>query len=74
MGEHLQTVQCPVPLTTMLSRTGTICTVLIRGIKSPGLLHVVRWFGTDVSGLPIGSIFKGQAGQMEDSILPAAEP
>ena len=26
-----------------------------------GLLHGVRWFKTDVSGLPIGPIFKGQA-------------
>jgi hypothetical protein len=30
-------------------------------IPSSGLLLVVRWFGTDVSGLPIGPIFKDQA-------------
>jgi hypothetical protein len=29
-------------------------------MKSSGLLCAVRWFNTDVSGLPIGPIFKGQ--------------
>ena len=29
-------------------------------IPSSGLLRSVRWFDTDVSGLPIGPIFKGQ--------------
>ena len=27
--------------------------------SSSGLLRGIRWFETDVSGLPIGSIFKG---------------
>jgi hypothetical protein len=27
----------------------------------PGLLRSVRWFESDVSGLSIGTIFKGQA-------------
>jgi hypothetical protein len=27
--------------------------------SSSGLLRGIRWFQTDVSGLPIGSIFKG---------------
>ena len=30
-------------------------------IPSSGILRWVRWFETDVSGLPIGPIFKGQA-------------
>jgi hypothetical protein len=30
-------------------------------LPSSGLLGGVRWFETDVSGLPIGSIFKGEA-------------
>ena len=34
-----------------------------RIIPSSVLLRGVRWFDTDVSGLPIGPIFKGQAGQ-----------
>ena len=32
---------------------------------STGLLHGVRWFDTDVSGLPISPIFKGQSVQEE---------
>ena len=31
--------------------------------SSPGLLRGVSWFGSDVSGLPIGLIFKSQAVQ-----------
>ena len=30
-----------------------------------GLLRGVKWFETDVLGLPIGAIFKGQAVQEE---------
>jgi hypothetical protein len=29
-------------------------------IRSSGLLRCVKWFETDVSGLPIDPIFKGQ--------------
>jgi hypothetical protein len=32
-------------------------------LPSSGLLRGVRWFETDVSGLPVGPIFKGQAVQ-----------
>ena len=34
-------------------------------LKSPELLHGVRWFETDVSQLPIGPTFKGQDVQEE---------
>jgi hypothetical protein len=34
--------------------------VSFRILPSPGLLRGVKWFKTDVSGLPIGHIFKVQ--------------
>ena len=34
-------------------------------LQSYGLLYGVRWFETDVSGLPIGHMFKGQVVQEE---------
>ena len=36
---------------------------LTRSLPSSGLLRSVRWFDTDVSGLLIRPIFKGQAVQ-----------
>jgi hypothetical protein len=41
----------------------------ITRISSSALLRGVRWFKTDVSGLPIYPIFKGQAIQEEASLL-----
>jgi hypothetical protein len=38
-----------------------------RILPSSGILRGVRWFATDVSGLIIGPIFKGQAVQEEET-------
>ena len=42
-------------------RGAKLCVYLI--LLSFGLLHGMRWFETHVLGLPVGPIFKGQAGQ-----------
>jgi hypothetical protein len=38
--------------------------------QSSGLLRGVRWFETDVSALPIGPIFKGQAVKLLGQLNP----
>jgi hypothetical protein len=43
-------------------------------LRSPGILRSVEWqFRTDVSGQPVGPIFKGQAVKEECYFIPCLE-
>jgi hypothetical protein len=61
-------------LTCSKTEIQIVLNILIHIIPSYILSRGGRWFQTDVSGLPIGSVFKGQAAQWRLKLGPISGP